>query len=464
VAGTPIYGGFIQENEKNAKLIGREKYRTFSDILANTNIVAAGTRYFLNLVSKATWKIEPADDSARAQELAETLHDMMHDMMTPWHRVVRRTSMYRFYGFSIQEWTAKKRENGIIGMLDVAPRAQITIERWDVDEQGAVFGVIQRAPQTSREIYLPRAKIIYAVDDTLNDSPEGLGLFRHLVEPNNALTRYQQLEGWGFETDLRGIPIGRAPLAELQRLVDEGKISSADKTAIEAPLRDLLQNHIQNPQLALLLDSLPYVTEDDKATPSSTPQWDLSLLKGDPKSLQDIAAAIERLNREMARVLGVEMLLLGTDSRGSHALSRDKTQTFSLMVDSTLQEIEEVMEKDYRDPIWELNGWPDELKPTMKTEPVQYRDIEQVTGALKDLAQAGAVMSPNDPAINEVRDLTGLSHQDPEQLMEDLALLSGNLPDDEEEEETPPEEEEADNTEKVKRKRGKGKYARKRRA
>ncbi len=431
VAGTPIFSGYVQSDERDSKLAGRERFKTFSDILANTSIVAAGTRYFLNLVSKATWRVDPADESARARELADSLHSMMMDMETPWHRVVRRASMYRFYGFSVQEWTARRRRDGQIGMLDVAPRAQITIERWDVDVHGKIFGVLQRSPQTSEEIYLPRAKIIYAVDDTLNDSPEGLGLFRHLVQPNATLERYQQLEGWGFETDLRGTPIGRAPFAELNRLMEEGKISSADKIALEKPLRDFVQSHIKTPQLGLLMDSLTYTTEDDKATPSQIPQWSMELLKGEPTGQDSVAKAIERLNREMARVLGVESLLLGTDSRGSHALARDKTQTFSLMVDSTLQELQEVMEKDYLGPVWLLNGWPDELKPTLKTEPVQYRDIEQVTGALRDMAQAGAVLPMDDPAINEVRDLLGLSRQRPIDLT-DLALLDSEVEEEEE--------------------------------
>lgn len=446
VGGTPIFSGYLTENEKNPSLTGREKYKTYSDILANTSIVAAGTRYFLNLVSKATWRVEPADESARAKELAERLEEIMHDMETPWHRVVRRASMYRFYGFSIQEWTAKLTDDGVIGMLDVAPRAQITIERWDMDEHGKVFGVVQRSPQTSREIYLPRGKIIYAVDDTLNDSPEGLGLFRHLAEPNAVLNRYRQLEGFGFDADMRGIPIGRIPMAELQRLVDEGKISSADKTAAEKAMRDIVQNHINNPQRGIIMDSLTYTTEDDKATPSNIPQWDLSVIKGDPTSAAEVAAAIERLNREMARVLGVESLLLGTDSRGSHALARDKTQTFALMVEGTLQEMEEVMESDFRNPVWELNGWPEELKPQMKTEPVQYRDIEQITGALKDLAQAGAVMMPDDPAINQVRDLLGLSRQDTVKLLADLALLVPESEEESIEEEGEEEEEEVEKT------------------
>ena len=61
-----------------------------------------------------------------------------------WARIVRRAAMYRFYGFSIQEWTAKRRPDGLLTLADVAPRSQMTIERWDMLTDGSIQGVVQR--------------------------------------------------------------------------------------------------------------------------------------------------------------------------------------------------------------------------------------------------------------------------------------------------------------------------------
>lgn len=411
VSGAAAYAGFLQSNEKDRRLIGREKYLTYSNMLANISIVAAGTRYFLNLTAKAQWSAEPADDSPEAVELAETIEDMMQDMATPWHRVVRRAAMYKFHGFSIQEWSAKRRESdGLLGMRDVEARPQVTIERWDLDASGTVFGVVQRSPQTQEEIYLPRGKLVYMVDDALNDTPEGLGLFRNLVEPADRLCRFQELEAFGYETDLRGIPLGRAPMAALQELVGAGKLTSADRDTILKNMRDFIQNHIKSPQIGLLLDSLTYAARDDAATPSAQKQWDMELMKGDSaNSSEAVAEAIVRIQFEMARIMGVEGLLLGQGKTGSLALSKDKTHSFALLVDSTLSELTESFEQDWVEPIFQLNGWDMDLMPTLKTEATRYRDIEEVTGALVDMAQAGAILAPDDPAIGQVRDLLGLS-------------------------------------------------------
>ena len=122
-----------------------------------------------------------------------------------------------------------------------------------------------------------------------------------------------------------------------------------------------------------------------------------------------MARAIERINLEMARVLGTEGLLLGGDGRGSLALSKDKSHNFSLIIDSTLQELADSAKQDLVAPLFELNGWDLDDMPSPKTEATRYRDVEEVTRALQDMAQAGAILAPDDPVIKEVRGLLGLS-------------------------------------------------------
>ncbi len=421
VPGTAIFGGYIDRREESSKLADNfQRYKTFSDILTNVSIVAAGIRFLLNLISKAGWTVEPADDSALAKEIAEFVDAQIHGMATPWPRVVRIAAGYRLYGFSLQEWVAKRNTDGSLGLLDIQSRPQHTIEKWDTAEDGSILGVVQRSPQTSEELYIERGKLLYAVDDALSDSPEGMGLLRHLVEPTTRLRRFEQLEGFGYETDLQGIPVGRAPIAELNKLIKEGTNTATEVQAALSPLETFIQKHIKNPSLGLILDSSPYQAVDEAARPVNIPQWDIDLLSTEGTSpMEALASAIERINREIARILSVEHLLLGGDGKGSLALSRDKTQNFGLVVDATLTELEWVMKRDVARPLVLLNGWPEELTPTLKTEQVQYRDVEQITQALKDLADAGSPLMPGDPAIDEIRELLGLSKV-PQEVIDSL--------------------------------------------
>lgn len=397
-------------NEVNPKLKNREiRYKTYSDMLLNTTIIGAGVRYFLNLVAKAEWVFTPSDDDTEGK-YAELLNEILKkDPEIPFHRVVRRAAMYRFYGFSIQEWTALKRSDGVITFKNIAPRAQKTIDKWDVDEDGAILGVVQKNPINYNNVYIPRDKIVYLVDDTLDDNPEGVGLFRQLVEASERLKQYEKLEMIGFDTDLRGIPIGRGPFFKLDEMVQEGKLSKDARQVAEEPLRQFMDSHNRSSKLGLLLDSQPYTTEDEAQRPTQQREWDVEILKGGSTSLPDLAKAINRINREIARVLGVEQLLLGEEGQGSFALSNDKTQSFFMLVDGTLQEIKTSFERDIINTVWALNGWDEKYKPDVSVQAVQYRDVGVIAAAFRDLAAAGATLDPSDPAINELRDLLGVS-------------------------------------------------------
>lgn len=421
--GVAVFGGYIEEGERNAKVAGYQKWITYADILANTSIAAASVRFFINLLAKAEWNVQAANpDDAQAVEIAEWFDKAIHDCETPWHRIVRRAGLYRYYGFSIQEWTAKKNDDGTVGILDVAGRPQHTIEQWVVDESGTVHGVIQRSPQDGTNRPLDRDRLVYIVDDSITDSPEGLGLFRHIVQAVERLEEYERLEGIGFETDLRGIPVGRAPFMELQKAVQAGTITQEQMNAQVAAMRTFLTKHKRTANLALFLDSAVYQSTGDNRTPSGQPQWNLELMKAGATSAPELAAAIQRLNREIARVLGTENILLGETGAGSLAMAEDKSAQFALIIDGTLKELAEAFQSDLIKPFMELNGWDMELMPILRPEKIQHRDVQLVTQALKDMASAGAVMGPDDPAINEVRRLLGLSEIDLEKAAEDAAI------------------------------------------
>jgi alkylated DNA nucleotide flippase Atl1 len=419
VSGTAIFGGYVENIERDHKLYGPERYRTAADILANVSIVAAGIRFFLNLAASPEWSVEAAQDlgegksSDAAKEAAEFMEEVLESTATSWSRIVRRSGMYRYHGFGIQEWTAKKRADGRTVLEDIESRPQHTIEKWIPDEDGSILGVQQRSPQTGKLLWLPRAKYVYLVDDMLSDSPEGMGLFRHLVEPAERIKKYLKLEGQGFERDLRGIPIARAPIDEINRAVAGGAMTKENGEMLLAAHRKFVKTQVRAEDTGIVMDSTPYkgVTADG-TTISNTYKWGVELLTGGALSVKDIGGkggAIDRLNHDMARILGVEALLLGEQGSGNRALGEDKSRNLYLAVNGTVGDIREAMQRDIRDPIWALNGLPDEIKPKLKTEDVAFKDVVALSTMLSNMALAGAVLQADDPAIDDMRDLAGLS-------------------------------------------------------
>jgi len=435
--GVEAPGGFVidMDRVRARQLSGTRRYDEYELILRNVAIVAAGVRLYLNVLSKAEWTMNPAEDqeqNPRAQEIADTAYDMMFDMTSPWSSVVRKTAMYRFNGFSILEWTAKKREDGQIGMLDVENRPQRTITRWDLDDNGTVKGCWQMA-FGKPEIYLPRGKVIYAVDDSLTESPEGYGLFDHLQSIADKLKGFTELEELGFETDLRGMPVARAPLGDIQnQKANHGiagetgaNIGNSWAARMTAPLRTFIRGHVKNRKQGLLLDSETYKSVGgDSQAPSPQAKWSVELLQGQSTSFDAIANAINREIEQAARIMGVEHLLLGKDGSGSLALSKTKQSGFYLTVTSTLLDMVEIYERDWLQPLADMNGWPDELVPSMGVEEISESDVVELVDAISKLATAGAPLLPNDPVIGEIRDMFGVSRPPDEAMDMDASLLA----------------------------------------
>jgi hypothetical protein len=407
-------------------------------MLRDVGIIAASIRLILNLLANAVWTVNPPEglsdaDTKIAQGYADQAQDMIFGMTSSWTSVVRKIAMFRFKGFSIMEWTAVKRPDGAIGFLDIEHRPQRTIVRWKRDPGGTVLSVFQRV--TGKEdVELPRTKIIYAVDDMLSDSPEGMGLFRHLAPTADRLQLFLDLEEIGFETDLRGIPIARAPLGELQKEVREaGEEGTPDRVKAEsrrqrllAPMREFIDKHVRNKKTGVLLPSDTFIAQNaDNQAISSVAKWSLELLKGDSTSFGDVANAIKEMKQDLARILGTEHMMLGSDKAGSFALAKSKIGTFYLTITSTLYDMLEVIDRDALDPISELNGWPEHLRPEMGVNEISDTDIAQLLDAIAKLATAGAPILPDDPAVGEIYDILGLTRP-PERVGEmDLSLNPG---------------------------------------
>lgn len=415
IPGFQVTGGYIATPESNPQLKGEARWRTASEIVTNFAIVAAGLRFSLNMVARPQWRAEAASDKPEAKAAAEFVDEVLDGIDASWTRIIRRTAMYRYNGFSIAEWTALKRDDGKIGIASLKSRPCHTITQWDIGDDGSVLGVIQRSPQTGQMVYLPRPKLVYIVDDTLTDRPDGLGLYRHLVEASATIKRYIDIETMGFERDLAGIPVAHVPITKMNAEVDAGRMTREAVAAAVNGIKEFVTMKAKRPSTGLVLDSQPYTAKTDTGeTISAMKQWDLQLLTSQGGSLTDMGKAIDRLNFEMALVLGTEQMMMGGGrGGGNRALSEDKSRNLYLQANSALADMRESFDRDLIAPLWAMNGFDPELMPMLATEDASFRDAEAIATVLMDMAQAGAVLAPDDPAINDVRDLMNIERAPP---------------------------------------------------
>jgi hypothetical protein len=417
--GTPVFAGRLVSQERRPEMAGRNLFTTFDNIIANACIVGASVRYFQSLVGGTSWSVAPKEGGgANAERAADIVREGLFGatMTLPWASIVKKAALYKYYGFSIHEWCARRRKDGMVVFKDIEHRPQHTIDIWDIPDGGGPFrGVVQHCFGQPQLYYVPRNRMLYCVDNTLTDSPDGVGLLRHVSEHARRLARYEQLEGFGYEGDLRGMPVGRVPGSELAKIAaTENKPEGWIDQQVE-PIHRLVNNHIKTPFQGIVLDSAVYTSDQlgsMNPTVSSVPKWAVDIIKGTSTGLGEINTVIERINREIARVLGMEFLLLGGDGKGSLALSRDKTSMFAAVLEATLSELSWFATHDLVYPLLELNGLdPEECAPQVNPDPIATERIEAVVDALEGLARAGAVLQPDDPAIDQVRARLHLAKQ-----------------------------------------------------
>jgi hypothetical protein len=397
--GVASYGGYLQSGESHSALVGSRKWLTYTNAL-NESIVSTGARYFGNLLAGTKWHAEPNEaggsDAQRGVEIV-TAGLLNANMGKPWPLVVRKAAMYRYWGFSLHATALKRRRDGLVVFSAIEHRPQHTIEKWLRKDERSVWEAVEQRTRMGTLYEIPLDECFYCVDDTLGDSPDGVGLLRHVIEPVRRLGLYQGLEGIAYQTDMGGMPVVRAPLGEI--IAQTGTTSAAEAgaavNAATAAIRDVVANRIKSPeqQMYALLDSATY-TAPDKAI-SGVPKWALEIVQSTTNGLPAINEVIKRLNFEIARVLGIDFALVGADG-GSYSMHEDKTSMFATMLSVTLNEMSAFAAPLARRLV-RMNGLdPDTATPRLVAEPISTESVLSAAQALAALSTAG--LHPADPA------------------------------------------------------------------
>lgn len=414
--GVVTYGGYLPTVERSPELQGIRKWITYTNAL-NEGVVATGTRYFGNLLAGTSWHAEPNEqggqDAIKAADIV-TQGLLNAQMPKPWNAVVKKASMYRLYGHSVHEWATRTREDGMVVFANIDHRPQYTIYRWDKDDERKPWQGLWQRTRSGQELHVDRNQIFYCGDDALTDSPTGVGLLDHVIDLVRQLKLYRGLEGMAYQSDLGGLPIGRAPLGEFP--------DKASKDAATQNLRDFLEKRIRSPEFVqwFLMDSATYRGADPN-TISQIQKWAVEILKSETANLPAIDAVIRRLQLEIARILGIEFVMVGGSGDGSYALHEDKTSMFATNLQATLTEIAAFAQNDLARPLVALNGLnPETCTPRLVAEPISTDAIEVVTKALWNIQMAG--MQRNDPARDVLRRRMRLPPE-PEPTAEELGML-----------------------------------------
>ena len=420
VAGDNTYNGQIRADEFLPELRGKKAIRKYREMRDNDSTIGAVMYATEQVLRDVDLKVMPANDSAEAKEEAEFVKSVLDDMDHTLDDHIAESLSNLSYGFAWFEVIYKRRNgptersdkrrskytDGRMGVRKIAIRAPWTISRFDVDQQtGDVKGIYQDGSGYNNSNYIPTRKSLYYRTTTINGDPAGRSILRNAYTSYEYVNNLQSIEAIAVERELAGIPVARIPAEYL----------SGDATAAQSGFVNNLQSILRdvkfNEQGYIILPSDTYPDKD--GAPTNQKLVDVELMSSSGSRNIDIDPIVRRYQHDIARSVLSEFLMLGGGNTGSYALSKTKTDLFLRALESYIQAIVDVLNKQLVERLWELNGLNYDLMPTIVAGDVAPHDLREIAAFLRNLNGADINVSDHPEVIQDLMDIAELKY-DPE--------------------------------------------------
>ena len=416
VAGDNTHNGQIRADEFLPELRGKKAIRKYREMRDNDATIGAVMYSVEQILRDVELTVKPVDDTPAAKVEADFVTSILDDMDHTLDDHVAEALSYLSYGFGWFEVIYKRRvgptersdkkhskyTDGRLGVKKIAARAPWTINKFDVNQKtGDVLGIEQSVGIMNGRNYIPVNKSIYYRTTSLNGDPSGRSILRNAYTSYEYLNNLQAIEAIAVERELAGIPVARIPAEYLSN------DASAAQAGFVHDLQQILRDVKFNEQGYIVLPSDTYPDKD--GAPSSTRLVDIELMASNGKRNIDINPIVSRYQHDIARSVLSEFLLLGT-SGGSYALSKSKTDLFLRALESYIQAIVDVLNKQLVERLWQLNGLNYDLMPKIEAGDVAPHDLREISSFLRNLNGAGIDVSSHPEVIGDLMDIAELEY------------------------------------------------------
>lgn len=405
--GLKRYSGTITE-EFLTMLKGAAGQRLLAELRDNHPVVGAIMFALKMLIRQVEWEVESADETPECVEDAEFVRGCLDDMSHSWIDFLNEALSMLTYGYSYHEVVYKMRvgpeeddptkrsryTDRKIGWRKMPIRAQETLYRWELDDEGGVKGFWQQPPIGPLR-YIPLNRSLLFRFDTFKGNPEGRSILRNAVVPYYIQKRLQEIESIGIERDLAGLPVITAPAVYMSRE------ATPEQQAVLTVLRDIVRNIRRNDQEGVIMPG-------DLHPTSGKPLFELKLLNSGGSRQVNTNDIINRYDQRIAMTVLADFVLLGHQKIGTQALAKTKTDIFALAVGALLDVICDIFNRYAIPSLLRLNGRKIDKTPTLKHGDVQALDFTEFASLVGGLTGAGMALFPDPNLENWVRRRFGL--------------------------------------------------------
>lgn len=438
-SGLRSFGGWIRE-EFLPQLQGRQAATKYREMMDNSPVIGGLMLANTATMRKVEWRVVPADDSGEAQEGADFVESMMHDMSHTWEDLVVENLTMLGYGFAPHEICYKRRlgrdpgndpltgdplpsseyDDGFVSWRKIPIRGQETVLKWFFNGTGDVKGMTQQ-PWTGAIRDLPIEKMLLFRPSQHKGNPEGRSILRSAYVPYYFLKRMQEQEAIMGER-MGGLPMVKVPAALI------AKAEGGDPTAMAqvAAYQRMAQNVRIDEQMGIMIPSDVY---QGPTGPSNIPQYSFELVtpQGGRGTAMNFDVTITRYNTTMLTAALADFIMMGHNVRGAQNLGETKVDLFYSAVEGFLNSNAEVYNKHALPRIWRLNGWDFDTMPRIEPDLAVRADLDMLSNFVLRLTQAGMPIFPNDEVQSWLLDAGGLPDVTDERAVQAAGLTDEQL-------------------------------------
>lgn len=405
-------GGTVYE-EFLVNLRGIRGAKTYREMADNDPTIGSMLFAIEKVITRLEWRVDPYQDdsvdgdiSPEDKEVAAFVESCLNDMSESWDSTLSQILSMLVFGYSYHEIVYKyrkgdstdpskrsKHNDGKIGWRKMPIRAQETLFRWEMDEDGGIQAMVQVDPSTGGTYIIPIEKALLFRTSTQKNNPEGRSILRNAYRSWFFKRRIEEIEAIGIERDLAGLPVAYLPPDYLS------SGATAEQAAVLATVQNIVTSIKRNEQEGIVMPTM----YDD----SGHKMFDLQLLSSGGSRQFDTDKIIQRYDQRISMSILSDFILLGSDRVGSYALGTSKMDLWSMAVDSIAKNIAEVMNQYAIPRLLKLNGMDTSRAPFLTYGEVSHVDLVEISDYISKLATAG-VMMPDPKLEDYLRELAGL--------------------------------------------------------
>jgi hypothetical protein len=322
----------------------------------------------------------------------ELLDDARDATSHSWNDHISEVLTMLPFGFSIFEIVYKRDERNRLLWRKFAIRGQDTVRRWLFDDSGGLAGFEQQTPDY-RLIPIPIEKLILYRTRVERNNPEGRSMLRTAWIPYYRAKHIEQIEGIGIERDLAGLPVVTLPPG-----ADTANTSGSDFGKASQMVRNIRNDE----QAGVILPSA---------------DWNLELLSTGGTRQFDTDKIVRRYESRILMSMLHQFLMLGQDSVGSFALSKDQSDFAVMIVNAIADIIAETFTKYAVPRLLALNGY-DADGIRFEHTPAGSNDVTAISDFLQ---KAGSFITWSAEDEQWLRQYANLPERDPQELAQQRA-------------------------------------------